>query len=783
LKNIWTKIFKSNVDKTVYNKEELEQFLTYLAKPKYKKNYSESLESRLSSFLKLSLDEQINNLPGLYLLFEKANCDDHIDEQTAKHEMRLEIKQRFPQITAHATFNLLYLTRTEQESLLARMLISQVWSKAEESLGYTRKDIFTNFGYQIDKIFEHQKFNVSSRTEVTKSVKFEITVLSNSLSEIAGNSKTSQWFQWSYDRLTDNYKFLDTFSFVVTILPDFLLTENQLTLLTRTQMELMLAEKAENLEQVNKKLEDEIYERQKAQRGLEQNADRLNKIIENALDAVVLMNDQGLVTFWNSQAEEIFGWTEIEIIGKPMIDNIIAVQNRAVLNKGLARYLNVKDRKFLNIRKEELGLTKDGKNIPLEISLVANNYFDDIIFTCFIRDISERKRYESDLLEAKEKAEKASKSKAEFLSTMSHEIRTPMNGLFGTIELLLSENPREDQLESLNLMKHSSQGLLVILNDILDYSKMEEGRIEFEQRDFELDKLCSRVIDTYSQGAEEKGIELKLSNQLGEKALLIGDPVRLTQVLNNLISNAIKFTAKGSVTFKIEKREESEDMISVHFEVNDTGVGISEANLSRVFERFMQVPNKDNHTLYAGTGLGLAISKKLLNLQGSDLFLTSKEHVGSSFFFDFEFKKSTNQEINPKPKLEESRDLKGLKLLLVEDNKINQIVASKFLNKWNCIITIANNGSEAVDIIQTDAFDLVLMDLQMPIMDGFEAARTIRKLSGSYYQEVPIIALTADVFPEVKQRVISEGMNDFMTKPFDPQKLYFTITSNLLHRH
>lgn len=308
---------------------------------------------------------------------------------------------------------------------------------------------------------------------------------------------------------------------------------------------------------------------------------------------------------------------------------------------------------------------------------------------------------------------------------------------------------------------------------------MEAGKIEFEQREFDLSQLCLRVINTYSQGADEKGISLELINKTPSNLGLLGDPVRLTQVLNNLISNAIKFTEKGSVAFLIQSVKETSDSITLHFEVKDTGVGVSEENIDRIFERFMQVPNKDNRTLYAGTGLGLAISKKLLRLQNSDLQVTSTEDVGSRFFFDFKFKKAEYQENKPSPIQAESKNLKGLKILLVEDNKINQIVASRFLKKWNCLISIANNGQEAVEMIQNNTYDIALMDLQMPIMDGFEAAQHIREIEGDYFQSIPIIALTADVFPEVKARVLKSGMNDFMTKPFDPEKLFFTITSNL----
>ncbi|MFY0601249.1 MAG: response regulator [Cyclobacteriaceae bacterium] len=758
---------------------EIQEFLEYFDQPKFKENFSDSLEIRLESFRKLNSQEKIRTLPGVYLLLEKSYTGNRKNQQQVKLELRALIKKLFPNLCNHSGFKIIFLNKHEQQKMLATLLVSLVWEKATPIIGTSKNEILKNYEYQISKVFELQRFGHIDLSEAASTIKYELLQIFNVLTEVVGKNKCVSWFQDSYETLMDNYKFLDTFSFVIAILPDSLLNEQQLNLLSRAQIEQALVERAEKIEKVNKRLSQEISEKQKAQKSIEQHADRLNKIIENALEAVVIMNTDGRVTFWNNQAEEVFGWSSHEVMGEKLGDLIVPKRETGDYKMGIQWDNLEKKSDFLNRRLEEIGLTKDGREIPIELSMVASSIEDEVIFTSFIRDISERKRYEQELMDAKNSAEKASKTKAEFLSTMSHEIRTPMNGIFGTLELLLSENPREDQMESLEIMKHSTESLLVILNDILDYSKIEEGHVEFDKRAFSLEELSKRVIGIYSQRAEEKGIKLTLESDTTVSDMVIGDPVRLSQILNNLVSNAVKFTYEGEVKLitKVIAQEEGEAIC--YFQVVDTGIGISDQNLNRIFNRFIQVQNEKDKEFHTGTGLGLAISKKLLSLQGSDLHVISKLGEGSRFLFKIKLKLPDSIGKDEPALTKRIKNLNGLRVLLVEDNKINQIVASKFLKKWNCEVTIANNGKEAVKSSQAATFDLILMDLQMPVMDGFEASEEIRSMDVNGSKNVPIIALTADVFPEVKERVLSSGMNDFMTKPFDPEKLYFTITSNL----
>ncbi|GEM_PF-456142 len=779
MKRLLRRLFDKPTEQRPAVKRELEEFVSYVKSEISEEDWSLSLRQKIQTFERLSQDLKVESLPGVYLLFEKSSLSSKRGTKRDWRVMRREFKSMFPALAGTRYFQIVFVDKHEQEKELSQLLIRPVEKKSTEIVGDSQSEIFQNFDYQVKKAFEQFNYGQLSRIDLQSTIKYEFTNLTNNLSEILGERKVADWIQASYQHLTDNFKFLDTFSFLVALLPESILDEQQLSLLSRTQIENVLIDKTEKLEQINNRLRTEIEEKEEVRQELNENAQRLNKIIESAMDAVVLMDEQGKVVFWNSQAEEIFGWKAEEVVGKKLSSFIIPKAKVEAHEKGLKNHLATGRSKLLNHRIEEIGTTKNGQEIPLELSIVSNKLGESKIFTAFIRDISERKKYEQNLMDARDNAERASRAKAEFLSTMSHEIRTPMNGLVGTIELLLTESPREDQIESLNLMKHSTDNLLVILNDILDFSKIEDGHVEFDSREFSIAEVCARIISTYKPSAQDKGIKLFLKSDNTEYSKHLGDPVRLSQILNNLISNAIKFTQEGEVELRVEVIGSSEHQSSYQFTVIDTGIGIPKESIRDIFQRFTQLRNEHATTIKKGTGLGLAIAKNLLLLQGSDLQVKSTYGKGSKFYFEMTFDKVTKTQSDDKFQQKEERDLSGLKILLVEDNKVNQIVAAKFLSKWNCAVSYANNGLEAVEAVRGDNFDLVLMDLQMPVMDGYQAAEAIRKMDGAYFKEVPIIALTADVLPEIKQKVQESQMNDFMPKPFDPEKLYFTITSHL----
>ncbi|CAA6808042.1 MAG: PAS domain S-box-containing protein [uncultured Aureispira sp.] len=391
---------------------------------------------------------------------------------------------------------------------------------------------------------------------------------------------------------------------------------------------------------------------------------------------------------------------------------------------------------------------------------------------------------EQDLLTAKEEAEKSSHAKAEFLSIMSHEIRTPMNAVVNLTNYLLEDSPAESQLENLNILKFSANNLLAIINDVLDFNKIESGKVEFETIEFDLLGLLDSIHYGMSTNARKKGINFFLDTEVDLSKMLIGDPNRLTQVLNNLISNAIKFTEKGEVKVTLRVEEETEENIVLQFEVKDSGIGISEAEKKYIFNMFTQAAS-DTTRKYGGTGLGLAIIKKLLQLQNSDIKLTSTVGKGAVFSFVLGFKKGASlskKRILGAPKEQLGKALKGAKVLAVEDNLVNVLVVKKFLEKWGVDFTHAADGLEAIEKIKEQDFDLILMDIHMPNMDGYAATKIIRAKKDGHHEFIPIIALTASALMDNKERIYEAGMNDIVVKPFQPAELYKVLAKYLVEK-
>jgi PAS domain S-box-containing protein len=422
---------------------------------------------------------------------------------------------------------------------------------------------------------------------------------------------------------------------------------------------------------------------------------------------------------------------------------------------------------------ELLNYRKDGSEFWVHFTLnpILNESKEIIKYVAVESDITERKNVEKELIKAKEEAETSMKAKEQFLSMVSHELRTPLNAVIGMTHLLLQEDPRNDQLQNLKTIKTSGEYLLALINDILDFSKIEAGKISISQTNFSFRELIHNLEQTFYYHAQEKNIRLFIDICPRVPNALIGDPVRLNQILVNLIGNSIKFTDVGHVKLTVRCEELDTQRCNLKFQVTDTGIGIPAEKLNLIFERFEQVNDKAKR---GGTGLGLAITKSLIELMGGTIKAESELGIGSEFSFDVCLEKGEEKQLENVKSSSYNiiDDLSNIKILLVEDNKINQLVAAKFLKQWKIDFDIADNGQKAVALSAEHDYDLILMDLQMPVMDGIAATREIRKLPG--YHFVPIVALTAASL-ETKDDAYQVGMNDFLIKPFNPVELYNKI--------
>ncbi|UOK43851.1 MULTISPECIES: tetratricopeptide repeat-containing hybrid sensor histidine kinase/response regulator [Flavobacterium] len=377
----------------------------------------------------------------------------------------------------------------------------------------------------------------------------------------------------------------------------------------------------------------------------------------------------------------------------------------------------------------------------------------------------------------KEKAERASKARAEFLSTVSHELRTPLNAINGITHILIEDNPKPTQMNYLNSLKFSGNYLLTFINDILEINRVESDAVEVENIDFDLRDLLENIVGSFSEIANKNKTVYHLEIDEKIPSTLIGDPTKLSQIFINLINNAIKFTTNGNVWVSATIKKEKTNSVKIHFEVRDTGIGIPKDRLNTIFDSFTQGSVEINRK-YGGTGLGLAIVKRLVALLGGKIKLESEEGKGSRFHFDVSFNISNNViEKRTEPVYDESL-LVGKKILLVEDNKINQMITQKMLERKKMHCHIIENGEDAVEHMRDNIYDLVLMDVHLPGINGTIATEHIRKFN----QETPIIALTAISLDENKEMLLSYGMTDVITKPFDPDKFYEVIAVTICQR-
>jgi PAS domain S-box-containing protein len=499
-------------------------------------------------------------------------------------------------------------------------------------------------------------------------------------------------------------------------------------------------------------------------------------LAENTNDMVCLHKLDGTYSYVSPASKLILGYHPEELVGKTPYDFFHPEDVERIIKTG---HNPVADENQA-IKIEFRFLAKDGHYIWLETlskPIVSNDKAVSIITSS--RDITERIEIQHELAEnykslelAKKQAEQASNAKKQFLATMSHEIRTPLNAINGLSHILMLENPRADQIENLRLLNFSGETLLALINDILDISKIESGKIKLSLRPFDLRYLLTNIQKSLASRAQENKVDLSFDYDALLPDIFIGDSTRISQIIYNLVGNAIKFTESGHVTINTSLINKSGTTYTFRVGVRDNGIGVSEENQSKIFDSFEQEDASISRK-FGGTGLGLYISRVLLEIMGSEIKLDSSKDMGSYFYFDIKLKKGnleTENMTDPSSKTHNFSD-KHIHILVVEDNLVNQMIIGRFMRLYNVGFDFAGDGQQALDKIKSKAYNLVLMDLQMPIMDGFRATKEIRNLKEAYYQKIPIIALTADAFQDVKDKSLSTGMNDYLSKPFRPDAL------------
>ncbi|MEK6476311.1 chemotaxis protein CheB [Catalinimonas sp. 4WD22] len=522
-------------------------------------------------------------------------------------------------------------------------------------------------------------------------------------------------------------------------------------------------------------------ERMSAEKKIKEKSLQLENISNNVPGVIyeISKNKEGnLYLLYISEAcYNLFGVTQEELLNNP--EGLLSV----IHEEDKDDYLKERDRAVAELdgfRLECRIRNKKGEVRWVKLSSKALKKDDGLAsWYGFIDDITQIKETQAALSEAKNEAEKAARAKEDFLATMSHEIRTPLNAIIGLSSLLLKKNPRQDQLENFKALKFSSENLMNLINDILDYSKMEAGKVEIETSAYNIKSLLYSIRQAHSIYAKERNNKLETHIEDKVPEVVKGDQVKVAQILNNLVSNANKFTQGGKVMVEVRQEKEEEDVVFLHFSVRDTGIGISQGNLDKIFDKFTQA---DSSTVrhYGGTGLGLTITKALLEMQGSEIKVESKVGEGSVFSFTLKQEKAEGQLTSTVDSYGEAgetlRNDIAVRILLVEDVAINRMVVQQYFEEWwnNSVADEATNGREAVALARKNHYDIILMDIRMPEMDGYAASEAIRKME--VYANTPIIALTADTTAEFNSDERAKHINDIITKPFNPQDLYNKIT-------
>ncbi|MEO5371746.1 MAG: PAS domain S-box protein [Magnetococcus sp. DMHC-1] len=534
----------------------------------------------------------------------------------------------------------------------------------------------------------------------------------------------------------------------------------------------------------------DITLRKQSENKLRRSEATIRAIVETAVNGIVTINVQGEVRSFNPAAEALFGYTAQEVIGQN-VNILMPSPYREEHDQYLRNYLSGGERKIIGVGREVKGRRRDGSTFPLNLAVSEMGVGGERMFVGILTDLTARKAVEQALVDAREAADQANRMKGDFLANMSHEIRTPMNAIMGMTHLALQTHLTDKQREYLKKIQYSSRNLLGIINDILDFSKIDAGKLTMENIVFRLDEVLDHLAGMLGVKAEEKKLALHISCPDSVPNRLVGDPLRLGQILINLGNNAVKFTEQGQILIAVEQPDTADQKVQLRFTVQDTGIGMTREQQTRLFQPFIQADTSTTRR-YGGTGLGLSICKRLVSLMGGDIQVASQPGIGSTFHFTAWFgcaPPTADTADKPAPRQfpksgrcpartrdgEAIHGILGAHVLLVEDNPLNQQVATELLEANGLFVTLARNGTESLQHIEKQQFDLVLLDIQMPDMDGYTVARRMRQ--HPQCKTLPILAMTAHAMAGDREKCLAAGMDDHIAKPIDPDLLFAALTT------
>ncbi len=739
-----------------------------------------SIIREAQDFLRLPVDKQNEEIVCIYLAFEQYCCNLDEAHRSRHHDFRSQVLGQFPQLLKNEWGRLPFFTETESKLLLLswfyQLILTPLLEVAGHRKGSNMETLWQWCRSIWDENFETQlQVNgfptLPPDTDEINTKKISRLIFS-ALSRQFSILNLENLYHKAYQRCFNLFRDYEHFHFIILLIPSQFLKLEHLRILGKTQMEQVLLENIHTLEETNNRLHSQIHENQSLSQNLQEQYMAFEKLLANPLDCIIVVDENNRILSWNTKANEIFNYSAEEVQGKKLQDIIIPYSRENEMIHHLRHYTsNLRNKLLDKTLKVELWNAQH-QTFPAEMNIKDYRQEGKLRFVIFIRDISERKAYEDSLVAARKAAEEANQYKSRFFANMSHEIRTPLNAIIGFTELMLKDELSNEQAEYLRMIQSSGKNLMSLINDILDLSKIEAGELRINPSTEDFSERINEIIAPYVTMAEQKGLKFTLNFEEAFPRFIQMDYYRYNQVLVNLLGNAIKFTDEGEIRVRINYRFNEKGQCIVKTTVSDSGKGIQKEKLKTIFHSFQQ----ESHQIeaqFGGTGLGLSISKEIALLMGGDIIGNSPSVIFRNRGCDFIFSVTVQVDYQHQPEKQvtrtgESPQLDHLKVLLAEDNPVNQMLLSRVLDRYNLNVILASNGQEALDLLKEGVFDLVFMDINMPEMDGYATAKAIRN---DLKLEIPIIAVSANVYPEDKEKSIASGMQAHIGKPFNPDEL------------